>query len=63
MHEEIYFILLQFFFYDSNDSYETLLVNFFIKCLLKRKLMQNGKNNSIKYFKYIFENYADIDAK
>lgn len=23
--------------------------------------MQNGRNNSIKYFKYIFENYADID--
>lgn len=25
--------------------------------------MQNGRNNSINYFKYIFENYADIDAK
>lgn len=38
MHEEIYFILmLQFFFNDGNDSYETLQVKFLYKVFIKEE--------------------------
>lgn len=58
MHEEIYFILmLQFFFYDSNDSYETLQVKFLYKVFIKEETYAEWQKQFYKIFKINMINY------